>query len=75
MDEADVANDRAEQFIAEALKAARLKKDEAPSTGVCRSCEELIEAERLRINPTARLCAECAAEDEASRKRAHRVGG
>ncbi len=75
MDEADVANDRAEQFIAEALKAARLKKDEAPSTGVCRSCEELIEVERLQANPAARLCAGCAVEAEAARKRAQRVGG
>ena len=76
MDEIDVANDRAEQFIAEALKQARpTKAGMTPSTGTCLSCQERIEAERLQANPAARLCCDCAAEEEAARKRAQRVGG
>lgn len=74
MDEADVGNDRAEQFIAEALKLARSKIDLAPSSGVCLSCQELIEAQRLQADPAARLCAGCAVEAEVARERAKRVG-
>ena len=75
MDEADLANDRAELFTSEAVRAARSSIARAPSSGVCQSCSEVIEAERLRANPAARLCRDCAAEDEASRKRAQRLGG
>jgi len=75
MDEADLANDRAELFTSEAVRAARAKLDRTPSTGVCKSCSEVIESERLRANPAARLCRDCAAEDEAARKRTRRVGG
>lgn len=75
MDEADLANDKAEQYIAEAIRQARAKADVAPSTGVCRSCSVTIEPERLRANPAARLCQDCAAEAEEARKRVQRVGG
>ncbi len=75
MDEADLGNDRAEQFIANALEAARARVAGTPSTGVCRSCLERIEPERLQVNPAARLCCDCAAEEEMTRKRAQRVGG
>jgi len=75
MDEADLANDRAELFTSEAVRAARAKVDRAPSTGVCKSCSDVIDAERLRANPASRLCRDCAAEDEAARKRAQRIGG
>jgi len=75
MDEADMANDRAELFTAEAVRAALARVDRAPSCGVCQSCSDVIEAERLRANPAARLCRDCAAEDEAARKRAQRIGG
>ena len=75
MDEADLANDRAEQFNAAAVRAARAKKDATPSNGICESCRDAIEAERLHANPAARLCCECAAEEEADRKRRQRVGG
>jgi phage/conjugal plasmid C-4 type zinc finger TraR family protein len=75
MDEIDLANERAEQFTADAVRAARVRKAFSPSTGICQSCHERIEAERLRANPTARLCCDCAAEDEAARKRAQRLGG
>jgi len=75
MDEADLANDRAEQFTTDALKLARAKMDAAPSTGICQSCRDAIEVERLHANPAARLCRDCAAEEEADRKRRQKVGG
>ncbi|MBI2235445.1 MAG: TraR/DksA C4-type zinc finger protein [Magnetospirillum sp.] len=75
MDDADLANDRAEQFNAEAVLAARAKMDTAPSTGICQACHEGIEPERIQANPTAQLCRDCAAEAEAARKRFQRVGG
>ena len=75
MDEADLANDFAEKFAADALRAARAQMGTVPSTGVCQSCQAVIEPERLHANPAARLCCDCAAEEEAARKRAQRVGG
>ncbi len=75
MDEADLANDFAEKFAADALRLARAQMDAAPSTGICKSCQAVIEPERLHANPAARQCCDCAAEDEAARKRAQRLGG
>jgi RNA polymerase-binding transcription factor DksA len=75
MDEIDLANDKAEQFNADAVRAARAKSEAAPSSGICQSCHDAIEPERLRANPAARLCRDCAAESEAARKRAQRTGG
>jgi len=75
MDEADIANDRAEQFTAEALRNLRKQADTTPSTGICKSCGESIETERLKVNPAARLCCDCAEEEETARKRAQRLGG
>lgn len=75
MDEADLANDRAELFNTEAVRAARAKIDRSPSDGICKSCHDAIEAERLHANPSARLCRDCAAEDESARRRAQKVGG
>jgi RNA polymerase-binding transcription factor DksA len=57
------------------VRAARAKMDKPPSNGVCRSCHELIEPERLHANPSAHLCCDCAAEDEEQRRRAQKVGG
>jgi len=74
MDEADVANDRAEQFVSDALRALRARVETARSSGVCQSCQDAIEPERLQANPAARLCRDCAAEDEAARQRARRLG-
>ena len=75
MDEVDLANDRAEQIISDAVRAARAKANTSPSNGICQSCGEQIEEQRLRANPSARLCCDCAAEEEAARKRVQRVGG
>lgn len=74
MDEVDVANDKAEQFTAEAVRAARAKMGAQPSNGICRSCNETIEADRIRANPSAQLCCDCAAEEEEAKKRAQRLG-
>jgi len=74
MDEVDLANDRAEEFTANALRVLRAQKDLRSSTGYCHSCNEKIEVERLIVNPSARHCCDCAAEDELDRKRAKRIG-
>lgn len=75
MDEIDFATERAEAFIKVALQAALTRNAESErSDGVCKSCREPIESERLGANANARLCSECAAEEEASRQRARRCG-
>ena len=74
MDEIDLANERAEQARDEALRMARAKMNFAPSNGICKACQVAIEAERLAANPAARLCRDCAADDEADRKRRMKVG-
>ncbi|HSV30356.1 MAG TPA: TraR/DksA C4-type zinc finger protein [Candidatus Omnitrophota bacterium] len=75
MDEIDFATERAEAFTRVALNAVLARVGEAgPSSGICRSCREPIEAERLRANQHARLCRECAAEEEAHSQRARRCG-
>ena len=74
MDEIDLANERAEQTRDDALRSARAKMDSVPSNGVCRACQMAIEAERLVANPTARLCRECAADEEADRRRRLKTG-
>lgn len=74
MDEIDQANEKAEQFVADALKA-RTKKTFVRSGGVCASCNERIEVERLQVSPGTNLCHDCAEEKEAADRRALRVGG
>lgn len=75
MDDIDFATERAENFIKSALQAT-LSRAEAggPSTGICKACQEPIEAERLRANAQARLCCECADEQEALSRRVRRCG-
>ncbi|MEW5727453.1 MAG: TraR/DksA C4-type zinc finger protein [Pseudomonadota bacterium] len=75
MDEIDFATERAENFTKVALQAV-LSRSEGlgPSTGVCHACHEPIEAERLRANAHARLCRECADEQEALNRRARLCG-
>lgn len=74
MDDMDIASEVAEAFNDAAIQAARAHQALNPSTGVCQSCHEPIEVERLAANPSARLCCDCAAEEEALRKRNRRVG-
>lgn len=75
MDEIDFATERAEAFTKVALQQVLSRANEsAPSTGICRACSDEIEPERLRANAHARLCSECAAEEEALRLRTRRCG-
>ncbi|RAU22013.1 hypothetical protein CU669_09965 [Paramagnetospirillum kuznetsovii] len=74
MDDLDYAAERAQVFTEAALQSVLGRMAGPPSTGVCRSCTDTIEAERLRANPKAKLCACCAAEEEHHRLRSHRCG-
>lgn len=76
MDDIDCANERGQIYIdsALALHATLARRQAGLSTGVCRSCGELIEPERLRVNIHARHCYDCASEQEAERQRVRRRG-
>ena len=74
LDDLDYAAERAEVFTEAALRSVLGRMAGAPSSGVCRSCTDMIEPERLRANPQARLCACCAEEAEHHHKRARRCG-
>jgi phage/conjugal plasmid C-4 type zinc finger TraR family protein len=75
VDEIDYANDRGQLFIDAALTLhATIARQNTPSTGVCHSCGELIERERLRANAHAHHCYDCASEQEAERLRVRRRG-
>lgn len=74
MDEIDLAADVAALFTEAAVESAR-HRDQGPlSTGICRSCNEAIEPERLKATPYAKLCASCAAEAEEEALRTRRRG-
>ena len=74
MDQVDIANDKAEQFIAESLRSARAKAETAPSTGICKSCNQEIPMERLMAVPTSHQCSHCASQDEEDNKRSVKTG-
>ncbi len=74
MDEIDFAAERTDAFTATALASVLSRRDAAPSTGICRACNALIEQERLTANPHAHLCCDCAADEEERRQRAKRCG-
>lgn len=75
MDEIDFATERAEAFTKVAIQAVLARAEgQLPSTGICRSCGEPIEAERLRANAQARQCRECADELEAQSRRSRLCG-
>jgi RNA polymerase-binding transcription factor DksA len=74
MDDMDVASAYEEAFNEAAVSAARARQNGPLSTGICQSCHERIEPERLHANPRARLCSDCAAEDEARLERLRRCG-
>ncbi|GHU03497.1 hypothetical protein FACS1894205_0150 [Alphaproteobacteria bacterium] len=64
MDDADFASENMESFNAAVLRALRERRNERVSSGLCRSCGEEIEAERLAASPSALYCRDCAAERE-----------
>jgi RNA polymerase-binding transcription factor DksA len=75
MDELDYAWEHVELFTQSALNATLTRKGRmAPSTGVCKSCLTPIESDRLKANPNARLCCECAIEEEEMSQRQRRCG-
>jgi hypothetical protein len=74
LDDFDCASIRSEIFTEAALSAVLGRLSGPPSTGVCRSCSDAIEPERLKLSPTAKLCACCAAEEEAQSHRRRRCG-
>jgi phage/conjugal plasmid C-4 type zinc finger TraR family protein len=75
MDEVDVANERAEHLTSMAIKVALSRQSQVPSSGICRVCGERIENARLRANPSAPTCCDCAAEEDAERQRRRKLGG
>lgn len=74
MDELDLAAERTEAFNEVALHLVLNRMTGPQSTGVCRSCGDLIEPLRLKTTPHTRFCSDCAAEDEFHRRRAQRCG-
>lgn len=74
MDELDRAAERTEAFTEVALHSVLARMTGMPSSGVCRSCGDLIEPERLKIAPHTRHCSDCAAEDERKARRFKRCG-
>ena len=69
MDEIDQAAERMENFTAVALQSVLGKLMDRPSNGICKSCFEPIETRRLKANPHARHCRDCADEEEAKARR------
>ncbi|CUW41658.1 conserved protein of unknown function (Zinc finger, DksA/TraR C4-type 32-65) [Magnetospirillum sp. XM-1] len=76
MDDADRATLIAEYRLADAIERARRTSEASgiPSTGICTECGFGIEAGRLEIIPTARLCGACAREADAQARRS-RING
>ncbi len=74
MDEIDFATERAERFNALALQAVLQRVGTGRSSGICRSCDMPIEAERMAANPSASHCCDCAAEEEERSVKARRCG-
>ena len=75
LDEIDAANERMELLNRAAIQAVLSSQPLQPSSGICRTCATQIEPERLQANPFAHTCCDCAAEAEAARQRAKRIGG
>jgi phage/conjugal plasmid C-4 type zinc finger TraR family protein len=74
MDQVDIANDKAEQFIADSLRSARVKVETAPSTGICKTCNQEIPQKRLLAVPTSHQCSHCASEEEEDERRSKKTG-
>ncbi|MBF0354396.1 MAG: TraR/DksA family transcriptional regulator [Alphaproteobacteria bacterium] len=74
MDDLDRAAERIEAFNQVALHLVLSRMSGPQSSGVCRSCSDLIETERLKITPNTRFCSDCANEEEARLRRFRRNG-
>lgn len=74
MDDADAANLRIEATTNATLQSLRAREASiGPGTGICRSCCEPIEPERMSANPKARECRICAVDSEAEALRRRRI--
>lgn len=74
MDDIDLAAERVEVLNTAAIQAVLGRVETVPSTGTCRACGEAIERERLKANPYAKHCRDCADEAEARAQLARRCG-
>lgn len=74
MDDIDCAAERIEAFNTVALRAVLTRLDGPSSSGVCHECGCAIEPERLKANPRARHCRECADQLEQESRRARLCG-
>jgi RNA polymerase-binding transcription factor DksA len=79
VDDIDCAAERVEAFREVALRVVLDRLSGPRSSGICQSCFETIEPERIELIPSARHCSYCAAEEEASfrltQRRGHRRPG
>lgn len=74
LDDIDYATERNEVFTSAALQAVLSRLSGPPSSGVCRSCSDAIEPQRLRLAPNTSLCSDCAVEEEFIQRRTRRCG-
>lgn len=74
MDDVDFATERAESFNTSAIQSVLKRQQATLSSGICQSCDAEIEDERLHANPHAKLCHDCAEEEEMARLKARRCG-
>jgi hypothetical protein len=68
LDDIDCAAERIEAFRDVALKIVLDRMAGPPSSGICKTCYEPIEPRRIVVNPHARHCSDCAAEEEAAQR-------
>lgn len=74
MDDIDCAAERIEAFNSVALRAVLTRMDGPSSSGICKACGCTIESDRLKANPRAHHCRECADEIEQENRRARLCG-
>lgn len=73
-DFADSADDKIEAFLSESIKRVIAEQDNTPSSGICDECGSPIEPKRLKIIPSAKLCAPCALVAEEAKRMMRRTG-
>lgn len=76
MDEVDLAAERVDAHNAASVKRvqAQLSAGKRNASGICESCGVDIEPARLRANPHALSCIDCAETAEDERRRASKCG-
>jgi RNA polymerase-binding transcription factor DksA len=74
LDDIDCAAERIEAFRDVALKVVLDRMAGPRSSGICKTCYEPIEPQRIAVNPHARHCSFCAAEEERAERQARLCG-